>query len=282
MALILEHASHTYGAGTAFAVEALQPVDFQVAPGRLAVVLGPTGSGKSTLLRLAAGLIGPTSGRVVMDGTTLDGPAAGIEGGVGFVFQSPETQLFAETVLEDVAFGPANQGLDPSVARDRARDALVSVGLDPDAFSARSPFALSGGEARRVALAGVLAMRPRYLLLDEPTAGLDGSGRDAVLEAIETVRPITGIVVVTHDAEEFLGRADIALLLAGGAAAFYGPAAELIEDPSLLDATGLRAPEILRALASARDSGLFVPEMSLDPVRAAELLADALGQEPGV
>lgn len=278
MGLTLERASHTYGAGTSFALQALAPVDFAIHIGEMAVVLGPTGSGKSTLLRLAAGLLEPTSGRVLLDGQPLAGPISSDGVAVGLVFQSPESQLFAETVIDDVAFGPTNQGLEREAARERARTSLAEVGLDPGQFADRSPFQLSGGEARRVALAGVIAMRPTYLLLDEPTAGLDRQGREAVLLAIEAARARAGILVVTHDAEEFLGRADTALVLSDGDVAYCGSAGALVDDPSPLTAAGLKAPEVLRVMLAGRQTGLELPELSLDPRRAASLLAHAMAR----
>lgn len=279
MALILEHVSHTYGRGTAFAVDALIDVSLSVEPGRLTVVLGPTGSGKSTLLGIASGLLAPTSGSVVLDGTPAEGVLAGRAGGVGLVFQAPETQLFAESVLDDVAFGPVNLGLPRSEALDRAKEALVTVGLEPEEFADRSPFALSGGEARRVALAGVLAMRPAYLLLDEPTAGLDARGREAVLSVLREIVPTTGVAIVTHDADEFLALADDALVLSRGRSLYWGPVEGLVRDPEPLDRSGLIVPEVVRALHDARDAGIAVEPVTADPVRAAALLAAALGGE---
>lgn len=276
MALILEQAGHTYSAGTGFAVRALSDVDLEVETGALVTVLGPTGSGKSTLLLLAAGLISPTQGRVMLDGSEVTGPVAGRPDGVGLVFQAPETQLFAETVLEDVAFGPRNLGLTHAEARQRAEEALAKVGLDPADFGDRSPFGLSGGEARRVALAGVLAMRPRYLLLDEPTAGLDANGREALLAVIDAVRDSTGIAVVTHDAEEFLGRADHVLVLGDGAPVFRGTVDEVVSDPSIFERSGLRAPEVLRVFELAARAGARFSDYSADPVRAAALLVASL------
>lgn len=278
MGLTLERASHTYGAGTSYALQALAPVDFAVRIGEMAVVLGPTGSGKSTLLRLAAGLLEPTSGRVLLDGKPLAGPISPDGVAIGLVFQSPESQLFAETVIDDVAFGPTNQGLERGAARERAHTSLAEVGLDPGQFADRSPFQLSGGEARRVALAGVIAMRPTYLLLDEPTAGLDRQGREAVLLAIEAARARAGILVVTHDAEEFLSRADTALVLSDGDVAYSGSAGALVDDPSPLTAAGLKAPEVLRVMLAGRQAGLDLPELSLDPCHAASLLAHAMAR----
>lgn len=276
MALTLERVAHTYGAGTAFAVRALSPTDLVVETGDMVVVLGPTGSGKSTLLRMAAGLLEPTSGTVTIDGRPPGAPGSSEGAVVGLVFQSPESQLFAETVIEDVAFGPMNLGLEREAARKRAVETLSEVGLDPARFAERSPFQLSGGEARRVALAGVLAMRPAYLLLDEPTAGLDRPGREAVVAAIEAARRQAGVLVVTHDAEEFLGRADTALVLSGGEVSYCGAARGLIDDPSSLVTAGLKEPEVLRVLLAGREAGLDLPELSIEPRQAARLLARAL------
>lgn len=242
----------------------------------MVVVLGPTGSGKSTLLRMAAGLLAPTSGTVTIDGRQPGAPGSSEGAVVGLVFQSPESQLFAESVIEDVAFGPMNLGLDRAAARQRAAETLAEVGLDPVRFAERSPFQLSGGEARRVALAGVLAMRPAYLLLDEPTAGLDRPGREAVVAAIEAARKRAGVLVVTHDAEEFLGRADTALVLSGGDVSYYGAARELIDHPASLVAAGLKEPEVLRVLLAGREAGLDLPELSIEPRQAARLLVKAL------
>jgi len=278
MALSLTDIGFSYGAGTRLEQQALSGVTLEVEPGRVVVVLGPTGSGKSTLLRLAAGLLVPSSGTATFDGVPLAGNTTVRLGGVGIVFQSPETQLFAETVLDDVAYGPRNQGLAPDAARHRAVEALHSVGLDPDAFGPRSPFALSGGEARRAAIAGVLAMRPRYLLLDEPTAGLDASGRADVRAVLSHLRDRSGVVIVTHDAEEFLPLADTALVLSEGKQVFGGPAEELVQRPGTLAEAGLRPPPVLETLQRARAAGARIPRLTLDPAKAATLLARAKGE----
>jgi len=277
VALTLENVTHTYGLETSFAVEALTQIDLSIRPSRLTVVLGPTGSGKSTLLAVASGLLSPTHGSVLLDGTPATGVLAGKAAGVGLVFQAPEAQLFAETVLDDVAFGPTNLGFDKTQAEEMAHSALLAVDMDPDVFGARSPFALSGGEARRVALAGVLAMRPAYLLLDEPTAGLDARGREAVLRVLERLVPTTGIAIVTHDAEEFLGRADDVLVLAEGRSVYCGEVAGLLLEPALLERAGLVVPDVVLALHAARDAGVAVEPSTADPVKAARMLADALG-----
>lgn len=275
MALSLRDIRFAYGAGTRLEQPALAGVSLEVERGELAVVLGPTGSGKSTLLLVAAGLIEPDDGSVTVDTTPISSALTVRSAGVGIVFQSPETQLFAESVLDDVAYGPGNQGLSDADSRARARESLVAVGLDPETFGPRSPFALSGGEARRVALAGVLAMQPRYLLLDEPTAGLDANGRADIQAAIAALRERSGIVIVTHDAEEFLGRADKALLLSEGEQMFSGSAAELVQRPAALAEAGLRPPPVLETLQRARAAGASIPHLTLDPMRAAVLMARA-------
>jgi energy-coupling factor transport system ATP-binding protein len=273
--LTIEDAGFVYGRGTAYAARALEGVSLSVRPGTLTVVLGATGSGKSTLLRLAAGLALPTEGRVLVDGIDTAGPdARTLRGRVGLVFQRPEAQLFGETVADDVAFGPRNLGRTGEEALADAREALVAVGLDPEAFGPRSPFTLSGGEARRVAVAGVLAMRPAYLLLDEPTAGLDARGRASVLAAMERARVEAGVVVVTHDAEELLPLADGVLVLAGGSPAFTGPAGELLADPGPLEEAGLAVPAVLEVQLRAREAGARLPMLTLDPALAARTLAE--------
>jgi len=275
MPLALSEVGYTYAAGTTFATPALSRVSLEVSTGELVLVLGATGSGKSTLLRVAAGLLEPHEGDALIDSTPLSRQAA--RGAVGLVFQDAESQLFADTLLDDVAFGPRNLGLSAEDAAVRAREALVAVGLDPAVFAERSPFSLSGGEARRAAIAGVLAMRPRYLLADEPTAGLDAAGRAALCRLLIDAREYAGVVVVSHTAEEFLGRADRVLILSEGASVWYGGAGELISEPSALAEAGLVAPALLEAQLEARGRGLDIGPMTLDVEIAAQRLAAAGG-----
>lgn len=279
MALVAGGLGHVYDAGTAFARRALEGVSVEVATGELVLVVGPTGSGKSTLLRVLSTLLPPTEGSLAVDGETVTADSArGMRGRIGLVFQDPSVQLFAETVLADVAFGPRNLGADDAAAELRARDALERVGLDPGEFGPRSPFTLSGGEARRAAIAGVLAMRPAYLLLDEPTAGLDASGRSAVLEAVRRAREGAGVAAVTHDPEELLPLADRVLVLADGRTCFWGTVPQLFEEAHVLDAAGLRSPDVVRvqAMASARGARIARP-YALEPREAARRLARAGG-----
>lgn len=279
MSLTLSQISHAYSLGREgkreLMTQALREVDFEVAAGELVLVLGTTGSGKSTLMRLASGLMPLQSGTANIDGAPLDSSTA--RGAVGMCFQSAESQLFAESVLEDAAFGPRNLGVEAAEADEAARDALEAVGLPVREYGSRSPFGLSGGEARRAALAGVLAMQPRYLTLDEPTAGLDAPGRALVREAIRRARAHAGVAVVTHDPGEFLGEADRVLVLDAGAARFWGAACEILADPAPLEAAGLEVPALLAVQRLARERGLDAGPPSLDVAQVAQALARAGG-----
>lgn len=276
MGLTLTNVGYTYSADTTFASRALVDVSLEVSAGELVLVLGATGSGKSTLLKLAAGLVPATSGTLSIDGMPLSRKSA--RGSVGLAFQDAEAQLFAETVLDDVMFGPRNLGANQPDARGAAESALRAVGLDPAEFGARSPFTLSGGEARRVAIAGVLAMRPSYLLLDEPTSGLDARGRAAVLDLIAEARRRCGVVVVSHSAEEFLGLADKVVILTSGECLFAGDAGRLIDSPKLFEDAGLIAPDVVRVQALLRAAGHGIGEYTLIPAAAAAGIAAALGR----
>jgi energy-coupling factor transport system ATP-binding protein len=278
MSLKLSGVGFVYSPGAPYETRALHDVDLEVHIGSLTLVLGPTGSGKSTLLRLFAGLLEPSEGTILMDGAPYQGSVAGVEGGVGLAFQNPETQLFAETIAQDVAFGPLNQGMSESNAYDIAHGALAAAGLDPDEYGLRSPFGLSGGEARRAALAGVLATRPGYLLLDEPTAGLDARGRSAVMDAVAEARSSAGLVIVTHDPEQFLPVADTVVLLRDGAVTWSGTTAEVLAAPEVFSEAGLDAPPVLRAQMALAEKGAAVPRpFTLDPTQAADALFRASG-----
>lgn len=275
MSLRLTDISYTYAADTDYAEAALRGVSLDVAPGELVLVLGATGSGKSTLLRIAAGLMEPRSGSATIDDDPLDRASA--RGAVGLVFQDAESQLFADTLIDDVAFGPKNLGMDAVSAQAAASEALEAVGLAPAVFGTRSPFSLSGGEARRAAIAGVLAMRPRYLLADEPTAGLDAGGRRLLKSLILHTRERAGVVVVSHTAEEFLGEADRVLVLSAGTTHWYGQASDVVADPDVLVGAGLVAPDVLEVQRLARQAGLSIDGFVLDPDRAGRRLAEAGG-----
>lgn len=259
-----------YNRGTVAEQRALDGVSLEVARGELVLVVGVTGSGKSTLLKVLAGLIEPDEGIVTIDGSPLPRPPASV---VGIVFQNPERQLFGETVLEDVAFGPRMLGIPQP--REVAWQALTRVGLDPEAFGARSPFSLSGGEARRVAIAGVLALGADQLLFDEPTVGLDGSGRRAVVELIRKEREERGIVVVTHHPDPFLALADRVVALRDGRIVFSGGIEEMVQEPERYEETGLKLPELLWIQAQALRRGAPLDGVGSTPEEVVRLLLAA-------
>ncbi|MDO4851454.1 MAG: energy-coupling factor transporter ATPase [Actinomycetota bacterium] len=248
--------AYTYATGTSLEHRALQDVSVRLGKGEMVLVLGTTGSGKSTLLTLLSGLVMPDGGSVRCDGRDI-GP-----GDVGLVFQRPERQLFADTVLDDVAFGPGNLGCGREVARETAAGALRQMGIDPHEYGQRSPFSLSGGEARRVAIAGIIAMHPSFVLFDEPSAGLDAAGRKTVLRLISDLKERgCGVMVVSHDVDTFLGEADHVVLLEGGTVGWQGPARELVQHPVAFQRSGLELPGLL---AFQRMVGIAPSDCSYD------------------
>ena len=221
MPLNLQNVTFTYMKGTPFEKTALHDVSLQIKKGEFVAVIGHTGSGKSTLVQHLSGLLHPDKGSVTVDGVNLNAKNAAAKkarNSVGMVFQYPEHQIFAETVYEDIAFGPRNKGLGPDEVDRAVRDAMAFVGLDFDSFAKRSPFRLSGGQMRRVAIAGVIAMEPDYLILDEPSAGLDPRSRDAVFKEVMALYKKRGIAVilVTHNMEEAARYASRLLVISGG------------------------------------------------------------------
>lgn len=262
--LSLQEVSFRYARGTALERQALTDISFFVEPGSFTFIVGQTGSGKSTLLRIASGLIPPESGSATVEGNPIEPPE------VGLVFQQPESQLFAETVFDDILFGPRNLGLVHSSEESESvvREVLDAVGLDYETFHARSPFSLSGGQARRVAIATVLAMRPRYLLLDEPTAGLDAEGRAFVHALIrKLLSQGVGVVVVSHDIDEFLPRAQKVFLLSRGKGIWSGLSQDLIADPAPFGRAGLNVPALT---AFQQLLGAVPGSYSFDPDRIAQ------------
>ena len=238
---------------------ALDSVDLEVAPGSRVVVLGANGSGKSTLARLANGLSLPNSGEVTVDGiSTSDADMTReVRIRVGMVFQRPDDQIVATTVEEDVAFGPENLGLERVELRARVDEALSAVGLS--GLERREPHLLSGGQKQRLAIAGAIAMRPAYLVLDEPTSMLDPRGRDDVLAVIERLRASgQGVLHITHDLAEAVG-ADMVAVLDRGHVAFTGSAEGLFAETELLQRCGLELPPVVQLGQELRASGVPVP-----------------------
>jgi energy-coupling factor transport system ATP-binding protein len=267
MSIHVERLTHIYHPNTPRARTALRDVSLSIEEGACAAIIGVTGSGKSTLVQHFNGLLRPTGGRVVVDG--LDVGARETRGAdlqalrqrVGLLFQFPEAQLFAATVYDDVAFGPRQLGLSPSAVRARVAWALDAVALGhDDAVLARSPFALSGGQRRRVALAGVLAMRPRTLVLDEPSAGLDAEARAELYAQLRTLRREHGLtlVLVSHDMSEVAELADQLFVLADGELRLAGAPHQIFGDTEAIIAAGLLPPPLALVGALARARGLAV------------------------
>lgn len=289
--------SHIYLAGTTRAVRALDEVSLHIADGEAVGVMGATGSGKSTLVQHFNGLLRPSSGKVLVDGRDLwaaeseePGRQASARRGrrrrrgrsdlrwvrqkVGLIFQFPEQQLFEETVFDDVAFGPRNLGLGEDEVEERVNQSLAWVGLDDHEareLGRRSPFTLSGGQMRRVAIAGVLAMRPAVLVLDEPTAGLDPQGRRDLLAALRRLHDTHRItlVVVSHHMEDLAALARRLIVLERGRVVLDGPAEHVFGQSDRLAALGLEAPATVALLKSLVERGAEVDVAALDPSAAA-------------
>ncbi len=262
MPIIFEAVSHTYQPGTPFEWHALDSVSLTIPDGELWGIIGPTGSGKSTLIQHMNGLLQPTKGRVLVDGIDLSDRKANMKAvrqKVGLVFQYPEYQLFGESIYEDIAFGPRNMKLDAAEVDRRVLMAMERVGLDPS-MRDRSPFGLSGGQARRVALAGVLAMEPRTLILDEPTAGLDPRGREEILALIRAF-PALGIsvILVSHSMDDIALNADQVLVMHKGRVHMQGTPRELFARGDELKAIGLDVPAAVRLAEMLRARGWHLP-----------------------
>lgn len=256
--------NYVYGGGTAFEQHALFDVNFEIQDGEFVGIIGHTGSGKSTLIQHLNGLMRASSGALYYNGTNIyeDGyDMKQLRTRVGLVFQYPEHQLFEIDVLTDVCFGPKNQGLSKEEAEVRAKEALRLAGLD-ETYYRRSPFELSGGQKRRVAIAGVLAMEPEVLILDEPTAGLDPRGRDEILDQIarlHTERHMT-IILVSHSMEDVARYADRLLVMNHGKKVFDGAPREVFSHYKELEALGLAAPQVTYLVHDLKDRGIPIDE----------------------
>ena len=260
MPIQVEHLTHTYMPGSPFSAVALHDVSLTIDDGELIGLLGHTGSGKTTLVQHLNGLIKPTEGRVVVDGLDLTQKGVSlleVRKKVGLVFQYPEYQLFEETVAKDIAFGPRNMGLDEAEIAHRVEVAAQFCGL-PAEFMERSPFELSGGQKRRVAIAGVLAMQPRILVLDEPAAGLDPEGRDTILSQIKRFHKETGttVVLVSHSMEDIAKYADRVLVMDQRKVAMFDTTAHVFAQAPRLLELGLSVPQITQIFLRLREMGL--------------------------
>ena len=258
--LQIKHLTHTYGVGTPFQRSAVEDMSFEVREGEFLGIMGHTGSGKSTLIQHLNGLLKPTSGQVLLAGKDIWAEPKKIREvrfRVGLVFQYPEYQLFEETVYKDIAFGPANMGRTGAELDRCVREAARLVGIRDDQLD-KSPFELSGGQKRRVALAGVLAMEPDVLILDEPTAGLDPAGRENLMANIRDYHrnKQKTIVLVSHSMDEIAQNADRILVLKGAHILMTGTPAEVFARGEELLSAGLDVPEVTRIAMALRDRGL--------------------------
>ena len=250
MPIVVEKLNHVYMTGSALAFNAVEDVSLTVNEGEFLCVIGHTGSGKSTLVQHFNGLMQPSSGRVVVDGADMCDKKMRRLGRqlVGMVFQYPEYQLFEETVFKDIAFGPKNMGLSADEISLRVADAMRFVGLDFDKFAEKSPFDLSGGEKRRAALAGIIAMHPKYLVLDEPMAGLDPSGRRSVLDMLVRLQKEngTGIVMVSHSMDDIARVADRVAVMNKGRLVMCDTPENIFNHSDELVKVGLDVPQAVK------------------------------------
>jgi energy-coupling factor transport system ATP-binding protein len=249
----VENLSHTYNPGTPFERRAVDNVTLEIKDGEFVAIVGETGSGKSTLIQHFNGLLKPTQGQVFVDEVDIWGKGVhlkSIRQKVGLVFQYPEHQLFEETVFKDIAFGPRNIGLPDDEVGRRVQQAMKMVGLDYEALCDRSPFELSGGEKRRVAMAGVIAMKPSVIVLDEPASGLDPRGRDQVLAEIQELHQEFGftVVLVSHSMEDVAKLARRVVVLHGATLIADGPAKDVFSMEDVLSRAGLEAPQVTRLM----------------------------------
>lgn len=264
MSIKIEQVNYTYGAGTAYEIQALKDVSLKVDDGEFVGLIGHTGSGKSTLIQLLDGLLRAASGHIYYDGRDIyshDFSMRDLRGKVGLVFQYPEYQLFETSVLKDVMFGPKNQGFSEAEAEEKAKKALMRVNL-PEKYWAMSPFELSGGQKRRAAIAGVIAMEPNVLILDEPTAGLDPKGRD---ELFELIRDLHGkmhmtVLLVSHSMEDVADYVSRIVVMNHGSVMLDGMPGEVFSHAKELEAAGLAVPQVTYLMKDLQQAGFAVSD----------------------
>ena len=263
MSIEVKNLTHTYSAGSALQQTAIRDVNLTIEEGEFVAIVGHTGSGKSTLVQHLNGLLKPTAGQVLVDGEDMNGEGVNkrlIRQKLGLVFQYPEYQLFEETVAKDIAFGPKNQGLNAEEIDRRVRKAMARVQLDYGKYAERSPFELSGGQMRRVAIAGVLAMEPRYLILDEPAAGLDPKGRDRILGMVKDLHEAgVTVVMVSHSMDDCARLASRMIVMSKGTVVASDTPRNLFAQPEMMASVGLGVPEAAKLCAMLREKGLNLP-----------------------
>ena len=283
MSICVENVSYIYGKGTPFEKAALSNVSLTIEKGEFIGIIGHTGSGKSTLIQHLNGLLHPTEGRVTVDGVDLAGKskeALAKRHSVGMVFQYPEHQLFEETVAKDIAFGPHNQGYDEEEIKKRVKSAMKFAGIDYEMFAERSPFRLSGGQQRRVAIAGVIAMHPDFLILDEPSAGLDPVGRREIFSRIRSwyEKGVFSVILVSHNMDDIARLATRLLVMHEGCIILDGnPMDIFLHHRKELQDCGVDAPPLTQTLLYLKEKGIPVPEDAKTAKEAAEKMVTMLG-----
>ena len=264
MQVTLEHVTHTYQPGSPFQATAIRNVNLTIRSGEFLALIGHTGCGKSTLAQHINGLLKPTEGRVLLDGQDIHQKGFNkkeVRQKVGLVFQYPEHQLFEETVAKDVGFGPKNLGLPEGEIAQRVQEALDKVGLSLPGLAEKSPFELSGGQMRRVAMAGVLAMRPEILVLDEPAAGLDPQSREDMLQLISSLhRQGTTVVMISHSMDDVARFASRAVVMEHGTVVMEGAPEEIFRHPEELEQMGLDVPSVCKLGMRLRAMGIECPQ----------------------
>lgn len=280
MSIKIKGLNYIYAAGTPFEKAALKDINLEIADGEFAGIIGHTGSGKSTLIQHINGLIRPTSGEIEVDGRKISRQSNNLNTlcrEVGLVFQYPEHQLFELTVAKDIAFGPKNLGLPPEEVERRVKEAAALVGLK-EKYMEKSPFELSGGQKRRVAIAGVLAMRPKILILDEPTAGLDPKGRDSILRQIRGLHRQTGatVLLVSHSMEDVAEYVDRVIAMNDGRIVLDGTPREVFSQRDALLSIGLAVPQITELVYQLRERGFSLPEAVITLEEALPLIEEEL------
>lgn len=272
MSIKVENLTFTYMPKTPYAKTALDNISFEIEDGEMFGIIGSTGSGKSTLIQHFNGLLRATSGKITVNGIDLSKKKFDyktLRSEVGLVFQYPEYQLFDETVKADVAFGPKNLKLPQEEIDARVKEAIELVGLNYDEVANKAPFDLSGGQKRRVAIAGVIAMRPKILVLDEPSAGLDPKGKKDILDLIQRLRSTSPtVIIISHDMDEIAGIADRIAVLDKGKLLHVLPPEELFEMEDEISRLGLDLPETVKIYKALKERGITLPRM---PVRKTEL-----------
>ncbi len=265
MSIVIENLNHVYDKGTPYETKSLDNVSLEIKEGEFVAIIGHTGSGKSTLIQHLNGLVKPSSGTIIVNGFDITADKVkmtDVRKKVGLVFQYPEYQLFEETVAKDIAFGPENLGLEAKEVEIRVKEAMSLVGLSYEEIKDKSPFELSGGQKRRVAIAGVLAMQPEVLILDEPTAGLDPKGRDEILMQIKALHEKNNntVILVSHSMEDVGKLAERLFVMNKGQLVHSGKPTEVFEKADYLAEIGLGVPQIVSLMNALRAKGIDTPK----------------------